>query len=148
MKKWIDACFFPIHHLYIYLETDLVDLCFKVEKEFFWENENTSKNMSINQCKKWLAWDKSDGKSQEPCDFVQMWDMKLKATNKQDRQTKPRKQRQQLWWLNLGGGWGEVEEGKGDKWWWKETWLRGVNTQCNIQMMHYRPVHLKSIQFY
>ena len=26
-------------------------------------------------------WNKSNGKSQEPCDFTLMWDIKLKATN-------------------------------------------------------------------
>ena len=32
---------------------------------------------------------------------------------------------------------------KGDEWWWKEAWLRVVNTQFNMQMMCCRIAHLK-----
>ena len=31
-------------------------------------------------------WCKSGGKSQEPCDFTHMWDIKLKATEQQQNQ--------------------------------------------------------------
>ena len=37
---------------------------------------------------------KSDGKSQEPYDFTHMWDIKLKSTNEQTRQTKTSRHRQ------------------------------------------------------
>ena len=35
-----------------------------------------------------VKWNKSDAKSQEPYDFTDMWDVKLKATNKQTRHQK------------------------------------------------------------
>ena len=38
---------------------------------------------------------------------------------------------------------GEVEEGVGDKWGWKETWPRVVNTQYSEQMMYCGIVNLK-----
>ena len=41
------------------------------------------------------------------------------------------------------GGWREVEEGVGDKWWWKETWLGVVSTQYGVQVMCCRTVHLE-----
>ena len=33
-------------------------------------------------------WNKSVRKSEDPCDFTHMWDIKLKAINEQTRQTK------------------------------------------------------------
>ena len=40
---------------------------------------------------------------------------------------------------------GEVEDGMGDKWRWKGTCLRVVNTQYSVQMMCCGIVHLKPV---
>ena len=57
-------------------------------------------------------WNKSDRKSQKPYDYTHMWDIKLKATNEQIRQTKTHRHRQQYGsYQGEGGGW-EVVKGK------------------------------------
>lgn len=47
----------------------------------------------------------------------------------------------------LGWWWWEVQDNKGDKWGWEETRVWVVNIQCNVQMMYYRIIHLKTIRF-
>ena len=54
---------------------------------------------------------KSDRKGQEPYDFTHMWDIKLKSTKEQTRQTKTRRHRPQCGGYQ-GEGWGELVKGK------------------------------------
>ena len=86
----------------------------------------------------------SDRKSQEPCDFTNMWNIKLKRTNEHIRQRDKNSLIQTtVWWLQKGRG-GRIENGKGGQYkTQKETWLWVVNTQCNMQVIHHRTVHLK-----
>ena len=49
----------------------------------------------------------SDRKSQQPYDFTHMWDIKLKAT---DKQTKTHRHRQQYGGYQREGGWGGGKE--------------------------------------
>ena len=58
---------------------------------------------------------------------------------KPHNKTTTHRHRQQCGDYQRESGVGEVEEGTGDKWWWKETWLRVVNTHiiyrwCIIEM--------------